>query len=155
MNLGWIPKCLVVLRYLNSSSHEALLCSRQVGQCRGKVVHTWRRETWSWRRVWVCHVFHVSVYLQPHQLWVEMHMGSSVCRPQVVAPVGSPRRPARSTHCASACVLIVAAGWQLLGVTLIQFRCTHSFIFEEEAIYLKFSSMRAAVADPTKDCLWH
>lgn len=35
--------------------------------------------------------------LQPHQLSVEIHMGSPVWRPHVEAPVGSARRPVGST----------------------------------------------------------
>lgn len=36
-------------------------------------------------------------HLQPHQLWVEIHMGSPVWTPHVEAPVGSARRPVGST----------------------------------------------------------
>lgn len=86
-------------KYLNFCSQEALLYSRQEGQNGTEVIHTWRKKEVHFFKHLVLFLylsFLSAVFvscLQPHQLWVEIHMGSPVWMPHVEAPVGSARRP--------------------------------------------------------------
>lgn len=171
--------------YLNICSKDTLFGSRQEGQRTYKVVYTWSEKqlmmmhfflfcfVFVFMRASLC-LYVVLLYLQLHQLWVDMHRGSTVCWPQVVVPVGSAKR---STECItlhisqlcsvaeSCCPLI--RNFPMLSVKL---KPSEGFIFFLpasplanhpsflcnlcNAIYQRFSSMQAAVAVPTEGCLW-